>query len=340
MISRSLALILFAAGCLTAAAGGSYLAVRQNAAAQPPTTAPVATPSTPAVHESEGVVTPREQPRSAPAPLEAPAVQAAPLAPAVEDKAPARVPPAAAERRVFPRSQPARRPAPVRISSDPASPAASEPRVIDAPPSTVATATATADMPERPAPTEAAAGSARPAEPVFDEIVIPASSVIGLELETTVTSERAQVEDRVDARVTRDVYADGRLAIPAGSRVAGAVTMVERGGKVKERARLGVRFHTLVLANGRQVALRTETIYREGESPANESSRKIGGAAVGGAVLGAILGGGKGAIAGATAGAAGGTAAVMAGGRNAATLASGSILTVKLAAPVSFDVER
>ena len=38
----------------------------------------------------------------------------------------------------------------------------------------------------------------------------------------------------------------------------GAVTLVEQGGKVKERARLGVRFHTLVLADGRQVNLRTE----------------------------------------------------------------------------------
>ena len=172
------------------------------------------------------------------------------------------------------------------------------------------------------------------------EVVIPASAVIGLEIETTVSTERARLEDRVDARVTRDVFADGRLALPAGSRVVGSVTLVERGGKVKERARLGIRFHTVVLANGRQVSLRTETIYRDGESPAGDSSRKIGGAAIGGAVLGAILGGGKGAIAGATAGAAGGTAVVMSGDRNPAVLSSGSIVTVKLAGPASLDVER
>ncbi len=68
------------------------------------------------------------------------------------------------------------------------------------------------------------------------------------------------------------------------------------------------------------MSLRTEPIYREGESPAGDSSRKIGGAAIGGAVLGAILGGGKGAIAGGTAGAAGGTAVVMAGDRHAAVV--------------------
>jgi outer membrane lipoprotein SlyB len=118
------------------------------------------------------------------------------------------------------------------------------------------------------------------------------------------------------------------------------VTTVERGGKVKERARLGVRFHTLVLADGREVPLRTETIYREGESPANESARKIGGAAVGGAIIGAIMGGGKGAATGATIGAAGGTAAVMAGDRNAATLPPGTVVTVRLSAPATLEVEK
>jgi type IV secretory pathway VirB10-like protein len=195
------------------------------------------------------------------------------------------------------------------------------------------------------APPQPAAGDATPEapaalEPLFYEIVVPASAVIGLEIENTISSETARVEDRVEARVTRDVYADERLAIPAGSRVVGAVTLVERGGKLKDRARLGVRFHTLVLPGGRQVPMRTEAIHRDGSSPGAESTKKIGGAAIGGAVLGAILGGGKGAVAGASVGAAGGTAAVMAGGRNAATLAGGSVVTVRLSAPMTLEVER
>jgi type IV secretory pathway VirB10-like protein len=179
-----------------------------------------------------------------------------------------------------------------------------------------------------------------PPEPRFEELVIPTSSVIGLQVETAVSSERAQVEDRVDARVTRDVLAAGRVAIPAGSRVVGAVTMVERGGKVKERAKLGVRFHTVVLADGSRVPLRTEAILREGEAPSGESARKIGGATIGGAILGAIMGGKKGAIIGGATGAGAGTAAVMAGDRNAATLASGSVVTVRLTAPATIEVER
>jgi hypothetical protein len=181
---------------------------------------------------------------------------------------------------------------------------------------------------------------AAPAAALFDELVVPASAVMGLQIETPVSSERAQIEDRVQARVTRDVSVDGRTAIPAGARVVGAVTLVERGGKMKERARLGVRFHTLVLADGTELPLRTETILREGESPTGESSRKIGGAAIGGAIIGAIVGGKKGAIVGGATGAAGGTAAVMAGGRNAATLPAGTIVTVRLTSPLAVEVER
>src|SRR5262245_56405836 len=159
-------------------------------------------------------------------------------------------------------------------------------------------------------------------------------------MSTSVSSETARVEDRVEARVTRDVMADGRTAIPAGSRMLGSVTMVERGGKIKEQARLGVRFHTLVLANGTEVPLRTDVIVREGESPAGDSTRKIGGAAVGGAILGAILGGGKGAAIGGATGAAGGTGIVMAGDRNAATLSPGAVVNVHLSAPVTPEVEE
>ena len=347
-MSRPLTAALLVAGCITAAAGGSYIASRQGdiapvaeAAPAGPATGgvvsgtavdpkPAPTGGTVPVQETEGVIeAPKPSPAS-PAPQLERAPEAVPDRPAPERR-----------RRTLPapvreRPQPTVRAANSPVAETPARPAEVAPSAAVSPePQPVAAIT------EPPVESSSSVRS-EPArtEPVLTEVVIPASAVIGLEIETTVSSERARLEDRVEARVTRDVFADGRLALPAGSRVIGAVSLVERGGKVKERARLGIRFHTVVLANGRQAALRTEQIYREGESPAGSSSKKIGGAAVGGAVLGAILGGGKGALAGATAGAAGGTAMVMAGDRQPAVLSSGSIVTVKLSQPASFDVER
>jgi hypothetical protein len=182
--------------------------------------------------------------------------------------------------------------------------------------------------------------SIEPAGPLYDELVVAADSVIGLEIETALSSERARVEDPVVARVTRDVKVGNRVAIPAGARADGEVTAVERGGRLKDRARLGVRFTSIVLADGTRVPIQTETIYREGDSPTNESAAKIGGGAIGGAILGGILGGGKGAAIGSIVGAGAGTGVVVAGGRNAATLPSGTPVTVRVNEPVTVTVER
>ena len=345
MIPRSLALGLLAAGCVAAAGGGAYVAVRQNAAEPAPiamTAAPAPTPqATPQpVAETEALVAPRAKPE----PVEAPAPEPAPTRSAGlsrGERAGRGETSAPAPRRERPRApQVNARTAPAAPSTRPA-PTSEDMGISPAP--------REENRPEpanSPAPIEASVEPPRdaeppaPLEPRYEEVTVPASAVIGLQIETAVSSERAQIEDRVSARVTRDVMSAGRVAIPAGSRVLGSVTLVNKGGKVKERARLGVRFHTLVLADGSEVSLRTEPIMREGESPARDSSRKIGGAAVGGAILGAILGGGKGAVIGGATGAAGGTAAVMAGDRHAATLPNGTIVTVRLSSPVDIQVEK
>jgi hypothetical protein len=172
------------------------------------------------------------------------------------------------------------------------------------------------------------------------ELVVEPDSVLGVRLDEPLSSATAKVEDPVVATVMRDVLVGGRTAIPAGSRVEGYVTFVEPGGKFKEKARIGVDFSTLVLPGNERVRIETETIFREGESPTGEAASKIGAGAVVGSVLGAIIGGKKGAAIGGAAGAAGGTAVVAKGGTNDATIAAGTLLTLRLTAPVIVTVER
>ena len=100
-----------------------------------------------------------------------------------------------------------------------------------------------------------------------EELVISADAVIGLQVETTVSSAAAEVEDDVNARVTRDVMAGDRVAIPAGTPVRGSVVLVEQAGKLRGQPRLGVRFHTAVMDDGAELRLATETVYREGTRP-------------------------------------------------------------------------
>lgn len=338
MISKPLVAAFLAAGCVGAAAGGAYVAVRQNATERVPVAAqevPKSEPGRP-VAETEAVITPQPAPPpSAETPLEA---TPRPTEPEPEPKS------RTIERTAQPERAPRRARTSVRSRPEdtrPAPPAIPPPAPAQntAIPDTTAARTKRAELPGGVRP-EVADPLPAPPEPQFVQVVLPASSVIGLHLETSLSTERARVEDRVDARVTRDVSAGGRVAIPAGSRAIGSVILVERGGKVKERARLGVRFHTLVFADGSELPVRTDAIFREGESPGGDSARKIGGATVGGAIIGAILGGGKGAVIGGATGAAGGTAAVMAGDRSPASLPAGTIVTVRLAEPVAIDVEK
>jgi hypothetical protein len=182
--------------------------------------------------------------------------------------------------------------------------------------------------------------ASEPPQKQYEELVIPADSVVGLQIETAVTSDRAKVEDPVKARVTRDVKVRDQVAIPAGAQAEGSVTLVDKGGRLKDQAKLGIRFHTIVLADGTRLPINTETIYRDGDSPARESAAKIGGGAVGGAVLGAILGGKKGAIIGSTVGAGAGGAAVAASDASTATLPAGSTVTVRMSAPATVTVEK
>jgi len=179
-----------------------------------------------------------------------------------------------------------------------------------------------------------------PPRPSYEELRVKSESVIGIRLDTALTSRTAHVEDRVSARVSRDLFVDGRVAIPAGARLEGTVTLVEHGDKFRNRARLGVKFNTIVLADKTRLPIDTETIFRDGDSPTAEATSKIGASAVVGAILGAVVGGKKGAAIGGAAGAGGGTAAVMAGGVNDAILEAGTPLTVRLNAPVTVLVEK
>ena len=331
MFSNRLMFGALAVACVAAAGAGGYFASRQNTVSAPAATVASSVPAAEAaalnhpVQETEAIVG-ETVPKAVVAPAEtsrrAKPARTTPTAPtrSASTTAPQNLP---ALERSWPTSTSSQSP----TDSFPSSPAAS------------ADSSAAAAPVEDRAPLESPRAP-EPPQKVFDELVVSANSVMGLETENRISSETARIEDRVEAKVTRDVKVGDTIAIPAGSRAIGAVIQVERGGKFKERARLGIRFTTLVLADGTRLPVSTETIYREGEAPGNSSAAKIGGGAIGGAILGAILGGAKGAAIGATAGAGGGVAAVQVGDRQEVTLPAGSPITVRLLTPLTVTVEQ
>ena len=335
MFSNKLAFTVLGAACIAAAGAGSYVALRQNATSPAkPIQAVITLPSSAAtaafnrpVQETEAIVTETSPPKVSAGPV------AGRTAPAEES--------AAVRRETKPAQVRAARPdSPPPVERNSVGNSASPPVV------QTAQADPVAVQPVRPPLETVERVSAEPAllpdppQKSYDELVVSADSVIGLQSETTVTSERARLEDRVEARVTRDVRVGNRVAIPAGSRALGFVSQVERGGKFKEHARIAVRFQTVVLPDGTRVPISTDAVIREGAAPGNDAAKKMGGGAVAGTILGAIIGGGKGAAIGGMAGAGAGAGVVAAGDRSAATLHAGEPMTIRLLAPVMVVADR
>ena len=244
MFSKPFLVAALAVACVTAAGAGAYIAVRQNhdvepasAANQSADTTNPAKPANPAVPETEAVIPP---------PLAMPLEQPRPMAQSPAPRETVQAESRTARTRNAGSAGSSVRPSEASTAARPTAAGASSPAgatsgpIAPAEPSTAgrAEATTAASLPPESARYEPPPA---PPAPVFDELVVPSSAVMGLQIQTALSSEHARIEDRVEARVTRDISVDGKTAIPAGTRAVGSVTLVEKGGKVKERARLGVQ---------------------------------------------------------------------------------------------------
>jgi hypothetical protein len=156
--------------------------------------------------------------------------------------------------------------------------------------------------------------------------VVPSGTEIDVRLETALSSDRNQVEDRFEATTVVDLRQDGRVLIPAGSRVRGVVTDVDEAGRIERKGRLQLSFDQITIS-GRNYPIRgtvTEALEAGGY---REDAEKIGaGAAVGG-IIGGILGGLRGAITGILIGGGGVVAATE--GQDV-ELAAGTVLRMRL----------
>jgi hypothetical protein len=179
-------------------------------------------------------------------------------------------------------------------------------------------------------PAPAASSSAR--RPVVDERIsateIPVGTEFDVRLQSRLNSGTARVEDRFDATTIVPYERNGRLLVPAGSVMRGvvnAVTPATRG--VNRKGELTLVFDRFSI-EGRTYSVRATVMQAlQGEA---DTGRVAAGAGVG-AIIGGILGGVRGALTGILIGG-GGTVAATEG--NDVDLAPGTVLRVRLDAPL------
>jgi hypothetical protein len=158
---------------------------------------------------------------------------------------------------------------------------------------------------------------------------IPAGQEIDVRLETELSSETAQVEQRFQATTVADLYRGEDVLIPAGSTVRGVVSSVNKATRTERKGSLTLAFDQITI-HGRSYPMRgTVTQALESEGIKGEVG-KIGAGAGIGAIIGGIIGGGKGALIGVLIGA-GGTVAATEG--TDVKLPAGTILRVRMDTP-------
>jgi hypothetical protein len=95
---------------------------------------------------------------------------------------------------------------------------------------------------------------------------IPAGSHVLLRMQNSINSRTAQPGDYVYLQTATPIAVDGGILVPVGSFVRGVVAEVNRAGKVKGRAELGISLESITLATGQQFKFAATIASIEGDA--------------------------------------------------------------------------
>jgi hypothetical protein len=185
------------------------------------------------------------------------------------------------------------------------------------------------------------------------QYVVPAGTHILLSLSNSVSTKNSTEGQHVYLETSVPVAQQGRIVIPRGSYVQGAITKTKPAGRMNDKAELYIRFETLTLPNGvtRDFRARLNSadaapgkvdsdegkISGEKSADGGKVVRDVGIGSVGGVILGGAAGHPG---VGLGAGAAAGVAAVLLGKNKDVVLPRGTSVEMVLDRDLSFAAEE
>ncbi len=194
----------------------------------------------------------------------------------------------------------------------------------------------------------------RNSQPSNQPGVIAEDTVLNMRMNESLSSKTSRVGDKFTATLTTPVYADSKVAIPAGTIVEGKVTQVSPAKRMNKGGSIAVEFEEIILPNGMSTKIDGVLTSDDPEiqKHIDEENRMSGGGSkdtgifVGqsgaiGAVLGGITGGGKGAVVGGAVGAGVGLASVLFSKGEEASVPAGTSFGIRLkqALPLPDDID-
>ncbi len=177
-------------------------------------------------------------------------------------------------------------------------------------------------------------------------ITVPMGTEFDVRLLSTLSTKVNVRGETFLTEVVSDVRVDGRLAIPAGTKMKGVIENSKRAGRIKGRAQMDLKFIEFMLDENRSISIEAVTaegtrhgmaVFKpEGRIEAESGEKKdagiIGAGLASGVVIGSIMGGKKGAAVGM------GTGAIVGVGRT--LLARGKDLILYSQAQLHVRLER
>ena len=213
----------------------------------------------------------------------------------------------------------------------PATSATNAPEAAKAPATKSAASTEVKKNAEPPAP---------PAPPPPRKATLAEGTAITVVTASLLSTKTQKSGDAFQAMLDQDIVDGDWIIAKRGAPVSGIVSDSDPGGRVKGVASITLKLEKLTLADGQEIAIKTNAYTASANTSKKKDAAKIGIGAGIGAAIGAIAGGGKGAAIGAGVGGAAGTGAALATRGDAAEVPSELAITFKLAAPVQVTEKK
>src|SRR5205807_564725 len=174
---------------------------------------------------------------------------------------------------------------------------------------------------------------------VSPTLTLPVGTLVTVRVQEFLSSDRNQPGDGFTTVLEQPLVADGWVVSRRGETVMGRIVTAQKAGRVRGVSEVGVDLSELVLADARQLPIRTQPLENSGGTSRGRDAAGIGTTSGLGAAIGAAAGGGRGAGIGAAAGAAAGVAGVLVTRGRPTVIPPETQLTFRLEAPLTVSTE-
>ena len=159
---------------------------------------------------------------------------------------------------------------------------------------------------------------------------MPAGTALVVTIGQTISAKNSSVGDSFSGTLAQSVVVHGEKIFRAGTPVTGTVLASKGAGRFKGSGDLGI-----AISRVGNYSVSTSEYEKTQSGKGKRTAGFVGGGAGGGALIGGLAGGGKGALIGGLLGAGAGTAGAAFTGNKDVTVPAESVVTFKLAAPIT-----